>query len=113
MPAFLALSPPRVESRGARSRPTASGVTSPSWIAPSRSSHVRVGPLGEISSRPSALCTTSARSAPSSRSTATIRSPSAGDGTPSSCRFTPAGLASGPRTLKIVRIPISRRTGPA
>ena len=69
--------------------------------------------LGEISSSPSALCTTRARSPPRSRSTATMRSPSAGDGTPSSCRFTPAGFASGPRTLKIVRIPISRRTGPA
>src|SRR5712691_7652200 len=50
---------------------------------------------------------------PSSPSTRAIFSPSVGDGTPRRMRRTPAGFASGPRTLNTVRMPISLRTGPA
>ena len=48
-----------------------------------------------------------------SRRAPTTRSAIAGSDTPSTCRRTPAGLASGPRKLNVVGAPSSRRTGAA
>src|SRR3954447_5913732 len=64
-----------------------------------------------ISSRPSALDTTSALSAPSRASAPAIVSRKWGSDTPISWRVAPAGFVSGPRKLKIVRTASSLRTG--
>ena len=60
------------------------------------------------SSSPSAWKTI-ARSTPSRTSVSAILGTSAASETPSACRRAPAGLQRGPRTLKTVRTPSSRR----
>ena len=55
--------------------------------------------------------TTMARSVPSSRSTRAWIPTKSGWNTPISTDGALAGLVSGPRMLKMVRTPISRRTG--
>ncbi|MBA2637804.1 MAG: anthranilate phosphoribosyltransferase, partial [Solirubrobacterales bacterium] len=64
-----------------------------------------------ISSSPSSLDTTSARSHPSRASACAMTSSMAGSETPMSWRRAPAGFVSGPRMLKTVRTASSRRTG--
>src|SRR5690606_19357579 len=78
---------------------------------PSRSSPTRVAAPSEISSMPSRPHTTRARSAPSSCSTRAWMPTRSGWNTPIRMLGAPAGLVSGPRMLKMVRTPISRRTG--
>ena len=63
------------------------------------------------SSRPSAPCTTQARSWPRLFRTWARGSTHSLAKTPISCRLTPAGLDSGPSRLKIVRVPNSTRVG--
>ena len=58
-------------------------------------------------------CTTKARREPSCASASAKVRTSAGEKTPKMPARTPAGFVSGPRTLKIVRVPSSRRTGAA
>ena len=70
-------------------------------------------PVVEISSMPSAPCTTQARIDPSSRSERASRSVRSARGTPTTCRVAPAGFVSGPSRLNAVRTPISRRVGAA
>src|SRR5690606_6404341 len=91
--------------------PKSSGWISYSRTTPSRSSPTSVAAPSEISSMPSRPQTTSARSVPSSCSTRTWMPTRSGWNTPISTLGAPAGLVSGPRMLKIVRTPISRRTG--
>src|SRR4051812_41206370 len=74
-------------------------------------STTRVVPEVLISSRPSALDTTSALRAPRRASAPAIVSRKPGSETPMTCRVAPAGLVSGPRKLKIVRTASSLRTG--
>ena len=76
---------------------------------PSRNSATREGPVVLSSSRPSAPCTTQARSVPNCARTWAIGSTHSPANTPMSCRLAPAGLASGPSRLKIVRVPSSTR----
>ena len=57
--------------------------------------------------------TTSTRSAPRRPATSAMIGARRASYTPRSCRLAPAGLVSGPRMLKTVRMPISRRVGPA
>ena len=66
-------------------------------------------PVVDSSSRPSAPCTTQARSEPSSRSAFATSSVSSGFGTPTIWRAAPAGLVSGPSRLNALRMPRSRR----
>ena len=80
---------------------------------PPRRSWTVVGPARVISSRPSLPWKTRARSQPSPPRIAAMRGARSGLATPSACRFTRAGLESGPRMLKTVRMPISPRVGPA
>ncbi len=80
---------------------------------PSSSSRTWVRPLMVISSRPSSPWTTSAWRQPSRRSTTAIFSVSDDSATPSTWAWAWAGLVSGPRMLKTVRMPISRRGAPA
>src|SRR3954463_6699532 len=103
--------PPRSAAWSARASPTSSGATSyPRTCSPSTST-TRVVPDVLISSRPSALDTTSALRAPRRASAPAIVSRNAGSETPISWRVAPAGLVSGPRKLKIVRTASSLRTG--
>src|SRR3954452_16579363 len=103
--------PPASAAGSARLSPTSSGATSyPRTSSPSTLT-TRVVPDVLISSRPSALDTTSALRAPSRASAPAIVSRNAGSDTPISCRVAPAGLVSGPRKLKIVRTASSLRTG--
>ena len=81
--------------------------------APSRHSEILVYPVVVSSSIPSAPCTTQARVVPSSISARANSSVNSGRDTPTICRVAPAGLVSGPRRLNAVRMPSSRRTGPA
>src|SRR4051794_17045671 len=74
-------------------------------------STTRVVPDVLISSRPSALDTTSALRAPKRASAPAIVSRKPGSDTPMTWRRAPAGLVSGPRKLKIVRTASSLRTG--
>src|SRR5215212_6603001 len=71
----------------------------------------RVVPEVLISSRPSALDTTNALTAPSRARAPAIVSRNAASETPITCRAAPAGFVSGPRKLKIVRTASSLRTG--
>ncbi len=80
---------------------------------PPRTSQTSVGPLIETSSSPSKPWTRIAWRVPISSSTRPSCSTSARSGTPISCACARAGLVSGPRMLKTVRMPISRRGGPA
>ncbi len=91
--------------------PKSSGWISYSRTTPSRSSPTMVAAPSEISSMPSRPQTTSARAAPSSCSTRAWMPTRSGWNTPIRMFGAPAGLVSGPRMLKIVRTPISRRTG--
>src|SRR5690349_11132069 len=74
-------------------------------------STTRVVPDVLISSRPSALDTTSALRAPRRASAPAIVSRKCASLTPITWRIAPAGLVSGPRKLKIVRTASSLRTG--
>ena len=91
--------------------PKSSGWMSYSRIWPSRSSPTRVAAPSEISSMPSRPQTTSARCTPSCWSTRTRMPTRSGWNTPIRMFGAPAGLVSGPRMLKMVRTPSSRRTG--
>ena len=95
--------PPR--RRPARSSPTLLGRHRRSCVSrPSLSSTTRVAPETEISSRPSALDTTRARSAAKlaeRRRHASRAWPGRRRRSPGACA--PAGFVSGPRKLKIVR----------
>ena len=70
-----------------------------------------VGPVVVISSSPSEPCTAQTRPDPSSFKASVSGSSQTGEGTPRSCRLTPAGLDSGPSRLNKVRVPSSTRTG--
>ena len=76
---------------------------------PSRTSDKWLSPVFEISSSPSAPCTTNARSVPSSASTRASGSVSAAAATPITWAFALAGFVSGPSKLNTVRMPISLR----
>ena len=65
------------------------------------------------SSRPFSEWKTIARSLPRAASASASSGTSSGRPTPMSCRVAPAGFASGPSALKIVRTPSSRRTVPS
>ena len=65
------------------------------------------------SSSPSSPETTSACFVPNRSSTCAIFAASVASATPSTCASAPAGLVNGPRMLKTVRTPISRRSPPA
>src|SRR3954452_19212732 len=80
-------------------------------MSPASTSTTRVVPDVLISSRPSALDTTSALIAPSRASAPAIVSRKPGSETPITWRCAPAGLVNGPRKLKIVRTASSLRTG--
>ena len=92
-------------------RPKSSGWISYSRMAPSRSSPTRVAAPSEISSMPSLPQTTSALRAPRRCSTRNWMPTRSGWKTPIRMLGAPAGLVSGPRMLKMVRMPSSRRTG--
>ncbi|MFO0987634.1 MAG: hypothetical protein U1F37_09715 [Alphaproteobacteria bacterium] len=68
-------------------------------------------PSGAISSRPHSAETIIARSTPDGISARAISSHFDGWNTPTSWRFTPTGLVSGPSMLNSVRTRIARRTG--
>src|SRR6056297_4347931 len=105
--------PPRMASNGCTGRPKSSGCSSASRMRPSSSSAAsQVTPVMVISSVPSLPCTSQARSLPNCPSVSAIGRMRSRENAPVSCRFTPAGLVSGPRMLKIVRVPSSARTGP-
>src|SRR4051794_27322626 len=70
-----------------------------------------VGAAVLISSRPSSLDTTNARSVPKRANAFAMTSRYDASDTPMTWRRAPAGLVSGPRKLKIVRTPSSFRTG--
>src|SRR5690606_20627740 len=95
----------------AMAMPKSSGCTSYSRTWPSRSSPTIVAAPSDSSSMPSRPQTTSARVAPSSRSTRTWIPTRSGWNTPIRIDGAPAGLVSGPRMLNRVRTPSSRRTG--
>jgi hypothetical protein len=80
-------------------------------MRPSFSSATCVVPEIEISSVPSLPWTSHAASEPSSCSVSAMGKIRSIAKAPVSCRFTPAGLVSGPRMLKIVFEPSSCRTG--
>src|ERR1035437_1304286 len=94
-------------------RPKRSGCTLYSSILPSFNSPIMVLPLIEISSRPSRPNTVIAWRAPRRCSTRIWIPTRSGWNTPISWVGAPAGLVSGPRMLKIVLTPSSRRTGAA
>ena len=71
-----------------------------------------VTPVVVTSSRPSDPCTTHACVVPSCASACAKGAHHALSNTPIMMRLTKAGLARGPRRLKIVLIPSSARTGP-
>ena len=80
--------------------------------------HRAVAPFGDLglarwwSSRPCpSPCTTQARSAPSAPSTWASGSTQRAAKTPTTWRWAPAGLVSGPSRLKMVRKPSSARIG--
>src|SRR6056297_2951790 len=105
--------PPRMVSNGCTGRPNASGCSSVSVTAPVSSSWAtQVMPEIDISSVPSLPCTSHARSDPSCPRVSDIGRMRSRENAPVNCRFTPAGLVSGPRMLKIVLVPNSARTGP-
>ena len=110
--AFSAAVPPASAAVGARPRPSPSTSTEKLRIPPPVTSRTMPVPSSGSSSTPSPL-TTSVRSVPSSAATSAIRSAAAGSPTPISARRAPAGFVSGPMRLNDVRIPISRRVGPA
>src|SRR5690606_39179772 len=93
--------------------PKSSGRMSYSVISPFFSSATCVGAARLISSRPSLECTTMTCSLPRRRSTSAMWRHSSLLNTPSTWRFSPAGLAIGPRMLNRVRRPSSRRALPA
>ncbi len=72
---------------------------------PSCTSAMWLSPVFEISSRPSAPCTTNARSVPSLGQHPGEQLRDASAYTPMSCEVAPAGLVSGPSMLKMVRMP--------
>ena len=72
-----------------------------------------MSPVKEISSMPSAPCTTSTCSEPKFCNTFASFKVKSWLNTPISCRLALAGFVSGPSKLKIVRTPNSRRTGAA
>src|SRR3984885_10674503 len=74
---------------------------------------MEVSPLREISSRPSAPCTTSARWTPNSPRAWATSSVRLASYTPTICAEAPAGLVSGPSRLNTVRTRNSRRAGMA
>src|SRR5690606_16485343 len=90
--------------------PKSSGWISYSRTSPSFSSPTRVAAPSEASSMPSLPCTTSTWREPRRCSTRTRMPTRSGWNTPMSWLAAPAGLVSGPRMLKIVRTPSSRRT---
>ena len=107
--AFCSRSPPRRSRIEARARPKSSGRTVKVRTVPSRTSEMRLSPVFEISSRPSAPWTTKARYVPSSARTRAMGSVSAAAATPMTWALAPAGLVSGPSRLNTVRMPTSRR----
>ena len=69
MSAFSSRSPPRRSAIVARGTPKSSGRIVFARTTPSRTSAAQLSPVVEISSRPSAPCTTKARIVPSSART--------------------------------------------
>src|SRR5207302_2782980 len=109
MAAFSAGPSPRIAPSGASGRPSSAGSRMYSRRSPPSTSITREGPVVVSSSIPSAPWKTSACSTPSRTRTSAIRPARAASATPSAWRRAPAGLQSGPRTLKTVRTPSSRR----
>src|SRR3954447_20419807 len=109
--AFCSGVPPTTASGGLVARPTSPGATVYARTPSPSTSTTRVAPDVLISSSPSSLDTTNARSTPSLTRAPAIRSSIPGSLTPISWRRAPAGLVSGPRKLKIVRTASSFRTG--
>src|SRR6266550_1705709 len=105
-------SPPFSAAPPTHFRPASSGVTSKVRMLPFSSAATKVGPVRVISSRPSEPCTTQADSAPRFLSTCASGCTHCRENTPTICRFTPAGLDSGPSRLKMVRGASSTRVGP-
>src|SRR3954451_19438207 len=103
--------PPATASGGLVGRPTSPGATVYARTSSPCTSTTRVAPDVLISSSPSSLDTTNARSTPSLTRAPAMRSSMPGSETPMSWRRAPAGLVSGPRKLKIVRTASSLRTG--
>ncbi len=103
----------RIACRSCSGRPTRFGSNMYSLTLPSLSSPTIVCPLIEISSMPSMPYTVIACRAPSRCSTRIWMPTRSGWKTPMSWVGAIAGLVSGPRMLKIVRTPSSRRTGAA
>jgi hypothetical protein len=89
-----------------------SGRTSKLRIVPFSSAATKVGPVRVISSSPSEPCTTQACSEPRFFNTCASGMTHCRENTPTICRRAPAGLVSGPRRLKMVRVPSSIRVGP-
>ena len=100
--AFSAASPPAISSTGARSTSKSSGVTVKLRTSVPRTSATRVSPEIEISSSPSAPCTTNARSTPSAASAPATSSTPRSLNTPATCARAPAGFVSGPSRLNAV-----------
>ena len=94
-------------------RPSRPGSTGVRRTSPSSRSHIVDVVVVVSSSRPSSPWTTSTWTAPWLPSTSSIRSAIDGSATPTTIRRTRPGLAIGPRMLKAVGMPSSRRDGPA
>jgi len=106
--AFSSGVPPETASIGARSRPRSSGAIVNSRTSSPSTSAATVSSWIPISSIP-APWTTKACSTGMCASDRAIVPTRSGSYTPSTCASAPAGLVSGPSTLKIVRIPSSLR----
>src|SRR5437870_2657481 len=107
--AASAVDPTRSAASGAGASPAPAAVTVPSRTRPSATSATTVSPSSAISSRPPVPCTTQARSASRRTSASATGSTQRRSKTPNTRGRTPAGLVSGPSTLKSVRTPSSRR----
>ncbi len=100
-------------SRSPRPNPKSSGPMVYIRMWSSSSSRTWVRPVMVISSRPSSPWTTRAWRQPSGAAPRPSSRSATTPATPSTWAWAPAGLVSGPRMLKTVRMPISRRGAPA
>ncbi len=109
--ALYEASAPRRASTGTRSMPTSRGSKVSSRTCPSRTTHTREVDVVVSSSRPSSPRKTSEEWPRSAKTPATMGA-MRGSATPTACAFTRAGLVSGPRKLKTVRMPSWPRATP-
>ena len=101
----------RIDFKSCKGKPNCAGLSVYSVIFPSFSSATNVSPVNEISSMPSAPCTTITCWLPKFCNTLASFKVKSLLNTPIICLFADAGLVSGPSRLNKVRTPSSRRTG--